>query len=473
MKQSESSANENIIAAPLHVIDLIRKKRDGGFLDAREIAFLVSGAADNSIPGAASPIPLEQLSAWLMAAWLRGLSLDETRSLTLAMRDSGEKFSPARLGKVAVDKHSTGGVGDKTSFLVAPIAAACGLAVPMISGRALGHTGGTLDKLESIPGFRTALSLQEFETVLAHCGASIVSQTPALVPADRVLYALRDRTATVESPGLICASILSKKLAAGLNALVLDVKTGSGAFLRNREDAEYLAALMVATAEAAGTRTVALLTDMGQPLGRAAGNWIELVESVELLRGHRPAESEDLRELSLILAGWMIHLGGKAESAQTGRRLAEAALEDGSALAIFFRMIEAQGGDTAVFSNPADFHKPGATQVLNAWETGYIFEMDTTKIGWAVQRTGAGREKAGEPVDPHAGILFHARRGAHVEKGQPIATLYATTPALLPEPIALLKAAILVSDTPPQPVELVSRIFTREIAEAFLQNAVR
>jgi len=276
--------------APLHTIDIIRKKRDGGTLDAREISFIVNGAASGSIPP-------EQLSAWLMAAWIRGLSLDETRSLTLAMRDSGEKFSPARLGKVAVDKHSTGGVGDKTSFLVAPIAAVCGLTVPMISGRALGHTGGTLDKLESIPGYRTALTLSEFETVLIRCGASIVSQTPALVPADRVLYALRDRTGTVENPGLICASILSKKLAAGLNALVLDIKTGSGAFLRKREEAEYLAALMVATAEAAGTRTVALLTDMSQPLGCAAGNWIDIAECLELLRGNRPAESEDLREL--------------------------------------------------------------------------------------------------------------------------------------------------------------------------------
>jgi len=203
---------------------------------------------------AAGTIPLEQLSAWLMAAWLRGLSLGEIRALTLAMRDSGENFSPARLGKQAVDKHSTGGVGDKTSFLVAPLAAACGVAVPMISGRALGHTGGTLDKLESIPGFRTAMTLEEFEKVIKECGAAIVSQTPKLVPADRVLYALRDCTGTVESPGLICASILSKKLAAGLNALVLDVKTGSGAFLRKQEDSEYLAALLVSTAEAAGRR---------------------------------------------------------------------------------------------------------------------------------------------------------------------------------------------------------------------------
>ena len=453
-------------SVPLHTVDLIRKKRDGGSLNPREIAFLVSGAASGSIP-------LEQLSAWLMAAWIRGLSVDETRALTLAMRDSGEKFDPSALRKVAVDKHSTGGVGDKTSFLVAPIAAACGLAVPMISGRALGHTGGTLDKLEAIPGYRTALSLQEFETVLAHCGASIVSQTPALVPADRVLYALRDRTATVESPGLICASILSKKLAAGLNALVLDVKTGSGAFLRDEKDAEYLAALMVATAEAAGTRTVALLTDMSQPLGRAAGNWIELVEAVELLRNQRPKESEDLRELSLILAGWMIHLGGKSATPEQGRLRAEAALADGSALAIFFRMIEAQGGDASVFSDPAAFHKPGATQVLNAWKSGYISSMDTTKIGWAVQRTGAGREKAGEPVDPHAGILFHTRLGAPVKKGQLIATIYSTTGAMLPEPIELLKEAITISATPPEPVPLVSRIFTREKAEAHLRDAVR
>jgi pyrimidine-nucleoside phosphorylase len=347
----------------------------------------------------------------------------------------------------------------------------------MISGRALGHTGGTLDKLESIPGYRTALSLSEFETVLAHCGASIVSQTPALVPADRVLYALRDRTGTVESPGLICASILSKKLAAGLDALVLDVKTGSGAFLRKREDAEYLAALMVATAEAAGTRTVALLTDMGQPLGRAAGNWIELVESVELLGNRRPPESpspnHDLRELSLILSGWMIHLGGKAANQVQGRQLAEAALEDGSALAIFFKMIEAQGGDSSVFADPSAFHKPGATQVLTAWQSGFIAEMDTTKIGWAVQRTGAGREKAGEPVDPHAGILFEARRGARVEQGQSIATIYATTAAMMTESLELLQQAIVIAEAPPEPVQLVTRIFTHENAEVYLHDAVR
>jgi pyrimidine-nucleoside phosphorylase len=388
------------------------------------------------------------------------------------MRDSGEKFDPVGLGKIAVDKHSTGGVGDKTSFLVAPIAAACGLAVPMISGRALGHTGGTLDKLEAIPGYRTALTLSEFKAVLAACGASIVSQTPSLVPADRVLYALRDHTGTVESPGLICASILSKKLAAGLDALVLDVKTGSGAFLRKREDAEYLAALMVAAAEAAGTRTVGLLTDMDQPLGRAAGNWIELVECFELLRGKRPAESEDLRELSLILAGWMIYLGGKAPSPGAGYQLADAALEDGSALAVFFKMIDAHGGDVSAFDDPA-FHRPGATQILTAWDSGYIVAMDTTAIGWAVQRLGAGREKAGEPVDPHAGILFHSRRGAWVEKGQPIATLFATAPAQLAEPAAILRKAIRFSEAPADAVPLVAAIFTRENAEAYLADPAK
>jgi pyrimidine-nucleoside phosphorylase len=443
------------------MIDLIRKKRDGGALDAREIGFLVSGAANESIPH-------DQLAAWLMAAWIRGLSLDEARAMTLATRDSGEKFSPARLGKTAVDKHSTGGVGDKTSFLVAPLAAACGVAVPMISGRALGHTGGTLDKLEAIPGYRTALTLEEFEAVLMKCGASIISQTKSLVPADRVLYALRDRTGTVESPGLICASILGKKLAAGLDALVLDVKTGSGAFLRKREDSEYLAALMVATAEAAGTRTVALLTDMGQPLGRCAGNWIELVESVELLHGQRPPESEDLRELSLILAGWMIHLGGRAATPETGYARAEKALADGSALRTFFAMVEAQGGDTKVFSDPG-FHRPGATKVVPAWESGFISTMDTTALGWAVQRTGAGREKPGEPVDPHAGIDFHARRGARLEKGQPLATLYATSPALLAEPEEILHQAIVLSPAPPQAVPLVSRVFTHASAEAHLR----
>ncbi len=315
-------------------------------------------------------------------------------------------------------------MGDKTSFLVAPLAAACGVAVPMISGRALGHTGGTLDKLEAIPGYRTALTLAEFEAVIEKCGASIIGQTDQLAPADRKLYALRDRTGTVENPGLICASILSKKLAAGLDALVLDVKTGSGAFLRKVEDCEFLAALMVATAEAAGTRTVALLTDMGQPLGRAAGNWIELVECVALLRGERPAWSEDLRELSLILAGWMIHLGGKTGSPEAGYQLAEAALTDGAGLAAFMKMVDAQGGDVSVFERSRCVPQAGSDG-----DGGSVGERlrggdghHGTGLGGAAHRRGAreGRRAGGSA---RGDSIPCAARGK-LERGQPMATIY-------------------------------------------------
>ncbi|MBS1806490.1 MAG: thymidine phosphorylase [Acidobacteria bacterium] len=450
----------------MQMVDLIRKMRDGNPLDDGEIGFIVDGAAKESIP-------IEQLSAWLMAAWMNGLSIHETRALAIAMRDSGEKLDSSHLGKPAVDKHSTGGVGDKTSFLVAPLAAACGVAVPMISGRALGHTGGTLDKLDAIPGFRSALSLAEFESVVRKCGVAIVSQTPTLVPADRVLYALRDRTGTVEDPGLICASILSKKLAAGLRALVLDVKTGSGAFLRKREDAEFLAALMVATAESAGTRTVALMTDMSQPLGRTAGNWIEIAECVELLRGGVPRDNENLRELSLLLAGWMIHLGGQAPTPELGYLAAAGALADGTGFKVFLEMIDAQGGDVSVFDDLKAAHKPKATIVLESWETGYVSQMDTMELGWAVQRLGAGRVKAGEPVDPNAGMEFHARLGARVEKGEPFVTLYATNGSMLAEPVARIKGAVRFSEEAPKKVPLVSRIFTRETAESYLRDAVR
>jgi pyrimidine-nucleoside phosphorylase len=450
--------------ARLHTVDLLRQKRDGHPLNAREIQHLISGAVSGAVPP-------EQLSAWLMASSIHGLSLEETRALTLAMRDSGDKFDASRLPRPAVDKHSSGGVGDKTSFLVAPIAAACGLAVPMISGRALGHTGGTLDKLESIPGYRTDLSLAEFESVVMRSGCAIVGQTPTLVPADRILYSLRDRTGTVECTGLLCSSILSKKLAEGLAGLVLDVKTGSGSSLRDREKSAHLAAMMVAIAEAAGTRTVALLTDMDQPLGRTAGNWIEIAECVELLRGQRPDASEDLRELSLELAGWMIHLGGKAFEPEEGRLMAESALRDGSALAAFLAMVQAQGGDLSVFEN-LQTHRPGATHVLEAWSSGVITAMDTTEIGWAVQRTGAGRAKPGAPVDPHAGIEFHARRGARVQPDQPIATIYATSDALIEEPARRLKAAITISPEPPRIEQaLVGWVFDRSSAESYLANA--
>ncbi|MGC1363351.1 MAG: thymidine phosphorylase [Silvibacterium sp.] len=437
----------------MHVIDLIRKKRDGVELTVEEIEFLVAGAANQSIPEA-------QLAAWLMASFLRGLSGRELEALTAAMRFSGEVFVKPRLGRSTVDKHSTGGVGDKTSFLVAPIAAAAGLAVPMISGRALGHTGGTLDKLESIPGYRTQLSGPEARRVLAECGATMIGQTENIVPADRVLYDLRDRTGTVESPWLICASIMSKKLAEGLDGLVLDVKTGSGAFLKDPEQARFLAQLMVSTGEYAGTRTTALLTSMDQPLGRFAGNWVEVWESVELLRGKRHPLNEDLRELSLVLAGWMIHLGGKAANAAEGRSIAEAKIEDGSAMEIFLCMVDAQGGDTQIFSDPAAFHAPQFRRELPARRSGFLARMDCEQIGWAVQRLGAGRETAGEPVEAHAGIEMHAKLGGSIRSGQPLCTMFTDDEARFAEAEQLLTTAISIEDAPADVPPLIGEILT-------------
>ena len=439
----------------MHFIDLIRKKRDGVELTTEEIEFLVAGAANQSIPEA-------QLAAWLMAAYLRGLSERELEALTAAMRFSGEVFVKPTLGRSTVDKHSTGGVGDKTSFLVAPIAAAAGLAVPMISGRALGHTGGTLDKLETIPGYRTQLSGPEARRVLDECGVTMIGQTAGLVPADRVLYDLRDRTGTVESPWLICASIMSKKLAEGLDGLVLDVKTGSGAFLKDPEQARFLARLMVGIGEYAGTRTAALLTSMDQPLGRFAGNWVEVWESVELLRGKRHPLSEDLRELSLVLAGWMIHLGGKAANAAEGRVIAESKIKDGSALEAFLRMVKAQGGDTRILGDPAAFHAPRFRRELRAGRGGFIAHMDCEQIGWAVQRLGAGREKAGEPVAAHAGIEMHAKLGSNIRSGQPLCTMFTDEEARFAEAEQLLSEAISIEDAPAEPPALIGEILTSD-----------
>ncbi|HTW46533.1 MAG TPA: thymidine phosphorylase, partial [Acidobacteriaceae bacterium] len=441
------------MTAALHAVDIVRRKRDGEVLTADEIRFIVDGAARETIPD-------DQLSAWLMAVFLRGLSLSELDTLTTAMRFSGDVLDHSGLGRPAVDKHSTGGVGDKTSFLVAPIAAAAGLADPMISGRALGHTGGTLDKLESIPGYRTALSLDEMRRVLTHCGASIVGQTRNLVPADRKLYGLRDRTATVESPFLICASIMSKKLAAGLHGLVIDVKSGSGAFLRDEEDSAYLAALMVETGERAGTRTVAIQTDMSQPLGRFAGNWVEIQESLALLANQRHPLSEDCREVSLVLAGWMIHLGGKAASAEAGRQMAEEKLADGSALRIFREMVSAQGGDLAALDAGEAFHAPRFRRVLHAGRGGYFTSCDCTRVGWAVQRLGAGRERAGDPVEAHAGLEMHVKLGAAVQSGQPLATMFAHHESLFAEPEHLLRAALVIGDESVPPPALVRQIIS-------------
>jgi pyrimidine-nucleoside phosphorylase len=437
----------------MHAVDLIRKTRDGVALSAEELHFLVAGAAGTE----GAFISQAQLAAWLMAAYQRGITLEELSALTGAMRTSGETFDARDLG-TTVDKHSTGGVGDKTSLLVAPIAAAAGLYDPMISGRGLGHTGGTLDKLEAIPGFRTDLSLGQMRSVLERTGACLVGQTTSLVPADRTLYALRDHTGTVESPYLICASIMSKKLAAGLNALVLDVKTGSGAFLRDPEQARFLAELMVETGERAGTRTAALLTDMSQPLGEYAGNWIEVAECCALLHGERPALSEDLRTLSLELAAWMLHLAGAAADMPKGRRRAEALIADGSAWKRFRAVVEAQGGDVHTIEHYEEQHAPGAETVLRSPRSGYVTAMDTTAVGWAVQRLGAGRARVGDPVDAHAGLRMHIKLGAQVQAGEALATLYAAKDSLFQEPLALLANAITVADEPGQQPPLLGPV---------------
>lgn len=429
-------------ASTIHPVDVILHKRDGLELTDEEIRSFIAGVVSGDVTEA-------RTAALLMAIFQRGLTARELATLTDAMRRSGEVFDSQFLNKFIVDKHSTGGVGDKSSLLIAPIVAAAGLADPMISGRSLGHTGGTLDKLETIPGFDTQLSLQRFGEVIAACGFSMIGQTQNLVPADRILYALRDHTGTVESPYLITASIMSKKLAEGLDGLVLDVKTGSGAFMRRYEDSERLARLMVRTGEANDCRTVAVLTTMDEPLGRFAGNWVEVWECVEILRGIDHPMYADLIELSLTLAGWMLHLGSVAESPEAGKTKALELLQSGAAYERWLQMVALQGGDTAVFDDPAAFHKPAATRVLRADRDGYLAGMDCTEVGWAVQRLGAGRERPGGPVAAHAGIEMHAKIGDRVIAGQPLVTLFTEDANLLDTPERMLRETIRIADAAP------------------------
>src|SRR5271170_5073065 len=319
----------------MRAVDLIRKKRDSGEHTRPEIDFLITSYTRGEIPD-------YQMAAWLMAVWLRGLTSAEMAFLTQAMLHSGEVLDHSAIPGKKVDKHSTGGVGDKTSLILAPIVAAGGLTVPMISGRGLGHTGGTLDKLEAIPGFNTALTLKEFRHVLSACGMGLIGQTAEIAPADKKIYALRDATSTVESIGLICASIMSKKLAEGIDALVLDVKTGSGAFMKQEADDVQLAEVMVQTGEGMGKKVVALITDMNQPLGSMAGHSNEIIECLEVLKGGGPA---DLRDLSMELSAWMFFLGGKTADVASGRELAIEMISSGRATAKFRQNIELQGGD--------------------------------------------------------------------------------------------------------------------------------
>ena len=450
---------------------MIQHKRDGLVLSDEEIQCfiraLVSRTPENPTPTDA------QAAAFLMAVFLRGLNAQELAALTQAMRYSGEVFDSGPLDGFVVDKHSTGGVGDKTSLLIAPIVAAAGLKDPMISGRSLGHTGGTLDKLETIPGFSTQLSLDEMLRITARVGFAMAGQTPSLVPADRILYALRDHTGTVESPYLITASIMSKKLAEGLNGLVLDVKTGSGAFMSKYDDAQLLARLMVETGERSGTKTVALLTRMDEPLGRYAGNWVEVRECLELFQHFSPEYefrlseeklrlSADLLELTYALAGQMVWLGGRAESAEAGARLSARLMEDGSAYGAFLEMVEMQSERPAealgACDDPAGFHKPTATRLIKADQAGYLAGMDCRQVGWAVQRLGAGRAKPGDPVSAHAGIEMHAKIGDRVEKGQPLVTLFSEDEALLDEPEAMLRGTFRIEDAPALAIPMVREV---------------
>jgi pyrimidine-nucleoside phosphorylase len=491
-----------------HPIDAILHKRDGLALSDAEIQAFIRAMVARQAP-TGSPTD-SQIAALLMAIFLRGLNPQELAALTQAMRFSGETLDTSSLDAFVVDKHSTGGVGDKTSLLIAPIVAAAGampdgppLCDPMISGRSLGHTGGTLDKLETIPGFRTQLPLDEFLAIVRACGFAMAGQTPSLVPADRILYALRDHTGTVASPYLITASIMSKKLAAGLNALVLDVKTGSGAFMSKYEDAQLLARLMVETGELAGTRTVALLTSMDQPLGRFAGNWVEVQECLELFHHFSPDVpftltpdklrlSADLYTLTCTLAGWMIYLGGRTPTPEAGAHLAAQTLIDGSAYEHFLHMVAlqttpspsrsaaeplssrsaAEGSASpaahkrqapylAAFADPAAFHQPAATRTIAADRAGYLAAMDCTQIGWAVQRLGAGRTRPGDPVSAHAGIEMHAKLGDRLAPGQPLVTLFAEDPTLLGEPEQMLRESLQIAGRPPKPVALIREIVAK------------
>jgi pyrimidine-nucleoside phosphorylase len=455
----------------IHPIDVILRKRDGHSLTDKEIRGFIRAIVERTPKK--ELVTDAQIASLLMAIFLKGLNPRELATLTTAMRYSGDVFYAEHLNTFTIDKHSTGGVGDKTSLLIAPVLAAAGLAhpnaegipgicVPMISGRSLGHTGGTLDKLETIPGFNTQLSLTEMRAVLERCGAALIGQTPAIVPADRILYALRDHTGTVESPYLITASIMSKKLAEDLKALVLDVKVGSGAFMPTYEKSRLLAELMVQTGEASGTRTVALLTAMDEPLGRFSGNWVEVWECVDIMQNRRHPMSSDLIELSNILSGWMLHLAGQAATPEAGAKLSDKILKSGKAYKAWLKIIAAQGGDTSVFKDPAAQHKPTATRTLKAEKSGYLFSMDCKEVGWAVQRLGAGRAKPGDPVSAHAGIESHAKLGDRLKKGQPIFTLFSEDPDLLDEPEQMLRKTLRITSKRPAQIPVVREIITKQ-----------
>jgi pyrimidine-nucleoside phosphorylase len=423
----------------MRFVDVIARKRDGQALSRDEINLFVSGATDGSIPD-------YQCSALLMAIVLRGMSDEETAWLTDAMVRSGDRVDLSDIPGVKVGKHSTGGVGDKVSIVLAPVAAACGVTVPKMSGRGLGHTGGTLDKLESIPGYRIDLTIDEFKRVLREVGTSIIGQTTALAPADKKLYALRDVTATVESIPLISASIMSKKLAEGSNALVLDVKCGDGAFMKDVAQARALAASMVAIGTLAGVRTEAFITDMDAPLGCAIGNSLEIIECFETLKGKGPA---DLTDVVARLATRMVLLAGIEQEATAARQRVDAALRSGRALDTFVRMIAAQGGDARVADDYGLLPAADAVDVLPAARAGYVATMGAEALGRASNLLGAGRTTVGDPVDHGGGIVTRVVSGQRVAAGDPLLELHHRGGRGLAAARELCRGAITMTDEPP------------------------
>lgn len=423
----------------LNMVSLIRKKRDNGVLSPDEIKSLIDAYAKDQIPD-------YQMSAMLMAIFINGLNDEESSALTSAMLYSGEILDLSAIPGLKVDKHSTGGVGDKISLLLAPIVASCGVPVPMISGRGLGHTGGTLDKLESITGFDVNLDLDRYRQVLAKHNLVLIGQTEEIAPADKRLYALRDVTATVESIPLIAGSIMSKKLAEGIDALVLDVKYGSGAFMREKSDAIALAQKLVKIGENFGKRTMAFLSNMEQPLGFKIGNWLEVEESIDGLRGNGP---DDIMELTYTLSGAMIFLGGKASTISEGIRLAENSVKNGDALARFRDIVAEQGGDVSLIDNPEKYPAPKFVHEVKAQEGGYLFSIDAYSVGMAALELGAGRRSKEDHIDPVSGIILEKKLGDPVKKGETLARFHTNKGVYLDTAETLFqKAVVIAKDTP-------------------------
>lgn len=428
----------------MRATDLIIKKRDREELSKEEIEFFINGFTNGEIPD-------YQVSAWAMAVLLNGMTDQEVTDLTLAMAHSGDTLNMDRLVKISVDKHSTGGVGDKTSLVVLPVVAACGLPVGKMSGRGLGFSGGTLDKMESIPGYRTNLSTEEFEHQLLDIGLVLTGQSHSLAPADGKLYALRDVTGTVPAIPLIASSIMSKKIAAGSQAILLDVKTGLGAFMQSIEDARKLARMMVSIGELAGRRVVALLSDMNQPLGYAVGNSLEVCEAIDVLNGGGP---EDLRQHCLVLSSHMLLLGKIAPDMKTAMSLSKEAIISGAAMDKFKALVNAQGGDTTYVDDPSRFPKANCIEEVKISQSGYIAQIHARLIGEASVLLGAGRARKEDKIDHSVGIVVHHKVGDFVNKGDVIYTLYAGNQTQLEDAKKYLKDAFIVQEERTLPLPL-------------------